>query len=41
MFLSYNKEYLQVLELEIIIDMATDYCKFMNKFMAEVYDLFF
>ena len=41
MLIDYNKEDLQVPELEITIDMATDYCKFMNQLMAEVYDLFF
>ena len=39
--IAYNEEDLQVLELEITVDMATDYCKFMNQLMAEVYDLFF
>ena len=41
MFIAYNEEYLQVPELEITADMATDYCKFMNQLMAKIYDLFF
>ena len=41
MFISYNEEDLQVLELEITADMATDYCKFMNQLMAKIYELFF
>ena len=41
MLITYNEEDLQVPELEITIDMATDYCKFMNQLMAKVYDLFF
>ena len=41
MLIAYNEEDLQVPELEITIDMATDYCEFMNQLMAEVYDLFF
>ena len=39
--IAYNEEDFQVPELEITIDMATDYCKFMNQLMAEVYNLFF
>ena len=41
MLIAYNEEDLQVPELEITIDMAMNYCKFMNQFMAEVYDLLF
>ena len=41
MFIAYNKKDLQVPELEITIDVAIDYCKFMNQLMAEVYNLFF
>ena len=41
MFLSYNKEDLQVPELEITGDMTKDYCKFMKFLMAEIYNLFF
>ena len=41
MHIAYNEEEIQVLELEITIDMATDYCKFMNQLMAEVYNLLF
>ena len=41
MFIGYNKEDLQVPELEITSEMAKDYCKFMNHLMAEVFDLFF
>ena len=41
MLIAYNEEDLQVPELEITIDMAMDYCKFMNQLMAEVHDLFF
>ena len=41
MFIAYNEDNLQVPELEITSDMATDYCKFMNQLMAEVYDLVF
>ena len=36
MLIAYNEEDLQVPELEITIDMATDYCEFMNQLMAEV-----
>ena len=41
MLIAYNEEYLQVPELEITIDMAMDYCKFMNQLVVEVYDLLF
>ena len=41
MFIAYNEEDLQVHELEITSDMATNYCKFMNQLMVEVYDLLF
>ena len=41
MFLSYNKDDLQVPELDIIDDMTKDYCKFMKFFMVEIYNLFF
>ena len=41
MFIAYNEEDLQVHELEITSDMATDYWKFMNQLMDEIYDLFF
>ena len=41
MLIAYNEEDLQVPELEITVDMATDYCKFMNQLMAEIYDLLF
>ena len=41
MFIDYNEEDLQVPDMEITTDMATDYYKFMNKLMAEIYDLFF
>ena len=41
MLIAYNEEDLQVPELEITVDMAMDYCKFMNQLMAEIYDLFF
>ena len=41
MFISYNEEDLQVPELAINADMATNYCKFMNQLMAEIYELFF
>ena len=41
MFIAYNEEDLQVPELEITVDMATDYCKFMNQLMAEIFELFF
>ena len=41
MLIAYNKEDLQVPELEITIDMAMDYCKFMNQLMAKVYKLLF
>ena len=41
MLIAYNEEYLQVPESEITIDMAMDYCKFMNQLMAEIYELFF
>ena len=41
MFIAYNEEDLQVPELEIIAEMATDYCKFMNQLMAEIYEVFF
>ena len=41
MLIAYNKEELQVPELEITTYMATDYSKFMNQLMAKIYDLFF
>ena len=41
MFIAYNEEYLQVPELAITAYMATDYYKFMNQLMAEIYELFF
>ena len=41
MLIAYNEEDLQVPKLEITIDMATDYCKFMNQLMAEIYNIFF
>ena len=40
-FLSYNKDDLQVPEIVITDDMTKDYCKFMNILMAEIYNLFF
>ena len=41
MFIAYNEEDLPVPELVITADMATDYCKFMNQLMAEIYEIFF
>ena len=41
MLIAYNEEDMQVHELEITVDMATDYCKFMNQLMAEIYNLLF
>ena len=41
MFIAYNEEDPQVPELAVTADMATDYCKFMNQLMAEIYGLFF
>ena len=41
MLIACNEEDLQVPELEITADMATDYCEFMNQLMAKIYDLFF
>ena len=41
MFIVYNEEYLQVPELAITAEMATDHCKFMNQMMAEIYEVFF
>ena len=41
MLIAYNEEDLQVPKLEITIDMATHYCKFMNQLMDEIYNLFF
>ena len=41
MLIAYNEEDLQVPELEITVDMATDYRKFMSQLMAKIYDLFF
>ena len=41
MFIAYNGDDLQVPELAITADMATDYCKFMNQLMTEIYELFF
>ena len=40
MFIGYNED-LQVPELAITAEMATDYCKFMNQLMAEIYEFFF
>ena len=41
MLIAYNEEDLQVTKLEITVDMATDYYKFMNQLMAEIYEVFF
>ena len=41
MFLSYNKDDLQVPELEITDEMTKDYFKFMESLMEEIYNLFF
>ena len=41
MFIAYNEEDLQVPELAITTDMATNYYKFMNQLMAKVYEIFF
>ena len=41
MFIAYNEKYPQVPKLEIIANVAIDYCKFMNQLMAEIYELFF
>ena len=41
MFIAYNEEDLQVPELEITAEMATNYCKFMNQLMVEIYEVFF
>ena len=41
MLIAYNEEDLQVPEQEITTDMDTNYFKFMNQLMVEIYDLFF
>ena len=41
MFLSYNEDNLQAPGLVITDDMTKNYSKFMNFFMAEIYDILF
>ena len=41
MFLAFNEDNLQLLEMVITYEMSKDYCKFMNFLMAEVYNAFF
>ena len=41
MFICYNEEDFQVPELAITTKIATDYCKFMNQLMVEIYEVFF
>ena len=41
MFIAHNDKYVELPELVVIIEMATDYGKFMNQLMAEIYEVFF
>ena len=41
MLIAYNEEDLRVPKLEITANMASDYCKFMNQLMVEIYEVFF
>ena len=41
MFLSFNDDDLQLLEMVMTKDMHRDYCNFMNSLMAPVYEVLF
>ena len=41
MFIAHNDEDVQLPELAVTAEMATNYGKFMNQLMAEIYEVFF
>ena len=41
MFIAHNDEDVQLPELAVTTEMATNYSKFMNQLMADIYEVFF